>query len=170
MELRSRKGFSLIELMVAIGILSLGMAGVGTMLFQSFQFDRSNAKQRRAQIAATQIAERIRGGNPPAKDPDDLSGTAKRLPPSSSTCGNGVIIGTDLYWQTAKKDGAFFCKWTTYSPSGIEVTDWSIDGSVPESGSVMNIVLGWGSGKCSRDSVETCPRTYRIVMILTKNN
>ncbi|MBI5251599.1 MAG: prepilin-type N-terminal cleavage/methylation domain-containing protein [Desulfomonile tiedjei] len=168
MRVGSEKGFSLIEVMVAIGILFFGMAGVGSMLFQSFQFDRNNAKQRRAQIAANQIAERFRGGNPPTREPNG-SGTAQRLPPTSSDFGNGIIIGTDLWWQDATKtNGTYFCQWTTYSPSGSLVHDWTVDGSVPESGSVTDITIGWGSGDCSRSSVNTCPRKFRMVVILTK--
>ncbi len=173
MKLNSRKGFSLIELMVAIGILSLGMAGVGSMLFQSFEVDRNNAKQRRAHIVSTQIAERLRGGNPPSKNPDG-TGALLRLPPTSADYGNGIIIGSDLWWQdSAKTSGTYFCKWTTYSPSGAIVHDWDLEGLIPESGSLTHITVGWGysgtgAGSCSRSTVETCPRNLKTIVILTR--
>lgn len=176
MRFESKKGFSLVELMVAIGILSVGMAGVGTMLFQSFQSDRYNAKQKRAHIAASQIAERFRAGNPKS-DPDGLGGY-KKLPYQ----GNGLIVGTGtgtrLFWQdtisstnkywpdltVTDASGTFFCSWTTYTPSGsVANTD------PPEGGSVTHILVGWGSGNCSRTSVGQCPRTQRIVVMQDGN-
>lgn len=177
MKFESKKGFSLVELMVAIGILSFGMAGVGTMLFQSFQSDRYNAKQKRAHITSSQIAERFRAGNPKT-DPNG-PGVFLRLPNQGSGLIVGTGAGTTLYWEDTKNTvnkywpdstitdarGTLLCSWTTYTPSGSEANT-----DPPEEGSVTQILIGWGSGpNCTRATVGQCPRTQRIVVVRDKN-
>ncbi len=143
MNISGKKGFSLIELMVAIGILSIGMAAVSSMIYQTFQSERHSAKQRRAHIVATQIVERFKGGNPPTSPPT----TPAKLPED----GDGVIVGGELVWQDlSATDGTFFCRWNTKKFSGFKTID---------------VLVGWGSTNCSRTSVDTCPRKLRIVSV-----
>jgi prepilin-type N-terminal cleavage/methylation domain-containing protein len=159
MKLRSKKGFSLIELMVAIGILSFGMAGIGSMLYQSFQFDRSNSKQRRAHIVASQIAERFRSGNMPMLNRE--LGTVKKL----SDNGDGVILGTELWWRDldtggspVKTDGVYFCRWDTY-PKPPATAEFK----------TRDIRVGWGTGECGRTKVDQCPHKLRVVLMEPKS-
>jgi prepilin-type N-terminal cleavage/methylation domain-containing protein len=62
--LRSDRGFTIIESMVALLILSVGMLAVGTMLNTSLQTDRFNLKTRRGEEGALKIIEKFKAGNP----------------------------------------------------------------------------------------------------------
>jgi prepilin-type N-terminal cleavage/methylation domain-containing protein len=182
-KFKSKKGFSLLELMVAIGILSVGMAGVGAMLFQSFQSDRYNTKEKRAHAAASQIAERFRAGNPKS-DPGTLPNEFLKLPNQ----GNGLLVGraggmslfwqdtiatTNTYWPDSTitdAQGTFFCSWSTYSPSTYGTGGSLSNTDPPAEGSITQILIGWGSGaNCSRTSVDQCPRIQRIVVMRDNN-
>ncbi len=58
--LRDESGFSLIETLVAVLILTIGFLGVGKMLQSSMLSDRYNAVQREAHRAATSKVEDVR--------------------------------------------------------------------------------------------------------------
>ncbi len=56
----SEKGFSLLEVIVAMLILSVGMLGVGTMILTSFNNDRYNQRVRSAEYLAVSKVEEMR--------------------------------------------------------------------------------------------------------------
>lgn len=58
--LKSEKGFSLIEIMVAFAILGVGMLGVGTMLIASMEQDKYTSKMQNADQLAMNLAEELR--------------------------------------------------------------------------------------------------------------
>ena len=60
-DVKSEKGFSLLEVVVAMLILSIGMLGVGTMITTSFNNDRYNQRVRNADYLATGKVEELRG-------------------------------------------------------------------------------------------------------------
>lgn len=57
----SEFGFSLIEIMVALVILSIGMLGVGTMLTHSMKTDTYSERQRQSEMLAETEMEMIKG-------------------------------------------------------------------------------------------------------------
>lgn len=57
---KSRSGFSLVEIMVAISILSIGMLGVGTMINHSMSMDRFSERQRQSETLAETEMEMIK--------------------------------------------------------------------------------------------------------------
>ena len=57
---RSERRFSLLEVIVAMLILSIGMLGVGTMITTSFNNDRYNQRVRNADYLATGKVEELR--------------------------------------------------------------------------------------------------------------
>ncbi len=65
----SEKGFSLIELMVALGIMVVGMAAVGVMLLSSFQEGRHNRNVRNADTVLRYFSEQFSAGKPWAGGP-----------------------------------------------------------------------------------------------------
>jgi prepilin-type N-terminal cleavage/methylation domain-containing protein len=58
--LRSDKGFSLVEAMVAFAVLAIGMAGVATMLIMSMQSDQQSAELRDGEHIAMRIIEELK--------------------------------------------------------------------------------------------------------------
>jgi prepilin-type N-terminal cleavage/methylation domain-containing protein len=57
----SNSGFSLVESMVALLILAIGMAGVGTLLQESMVSDVNSASMRRMDEIAREIVEDLKG-------------------------------------------------------------------------------------------------------------
>ena len=57
---KAEKGFSLVEVMVAMAILSIGMAGLGVMLTNSMSTDRFNREERYAEYLAVEKLEQLR--------------------------------------------------------------------------------------------------------------
>jgi prepilin-type N-terminal cleavage/methylation domain-containing protein len=57
---KSDRGFSLAEVMVAFGILAIGMAGVATMLLMSMQYDQYSAESRDGDFQALKQIEDLR--------------------------------------------------------------------------------------------------------------
>lgn len=157
---RSNKGFSLIELMVALTILTVGMAAIGTMLISAFWHDRKNSEDRTAESILRRVAEGFAAGNPEA------------LPLSSPPTGTGsaVVRGRtekvvnsqktyDIAFITNVADvapGNYYCSWTA------SVFKTTAAGTVNR----IDIVVGWGKPQtgvpCDRSSPGTCPHRIRL--------
>jgi prepilin-type N-terminal cleavage/methylation domain-containing protein len=71
----NENGFSLLEVFVAIAILSVGMLGVGAMLHISMDFDRVNARQRIVYREANAKIEEIKSRSTSPDFADGMSGT-----------------------------------------------------------------------------------------------
>jgi type IV pilus assembly protein PilV len=65
MNLRKSKGFSLVEVMIALIIMSVGMLGIAGLYVQSMQAGRTSMMRHHAVTLAGDIADRIRA-NPTA--------------------------------------------------------------------------------------------------------
>jgi len=65
MNLRKSKGFSLVEVMIALIIMSVGMLGIAGLYVQSMQAGRTSMLRHHAVTLAGDIADRIRA-NPTA--------------------------------------------------------------------------------------------------------
>lgn len=143
-----RNGFSLIEVMVAIAILSIGMVGVAGMLFTSYESDAYNGRLRRAEAAAQQIFERFRSGNP-----GDAAATDPCWKPLAFTAGNDgfASFSDEKCIDQSKTEGTFNCKWSVtqnFNGTGLNQLD---------------VLIGWGAGAgCSRLTPENCHRTIRL--------
>lgn len=140
----SRKGFSLIELMVAIAILTIGMAAVGAILFASYESSRYNASVRRAEVLMAQLCERFKAGNvgtTAATDP-----CQRKLGTSGSAGFNPAL---DQCWNPDRNDGSYFCQWTTAThASGYRQLDATVY---------------WGGTECERTKLDKCKRKLRMI-------
>jgi len=93
-RLKPQQGFSLIEVMVAFGILAIGMAGVAAMLLTSMQSDQYSIEMRDGDVVAMRQIEYLKSQ---AADTAISSGVSSYLGyyyQWSLTTGTG--IGTDL--------------------------------------------------------------------------
>lgn len=140
----SRNGFSLIELMVAIAILTVGMAAVGAILFASYESSRYNASVRRAEALMAQLCERFKAGNvgtAAATDP------CQRKLETSGTAGFNPAL--DQCWNPSRNDGTYFCQWTTSThASGCRQLDATVY---------------WGGTECTRTDLDKCKRKLRMI-------
>ena len=84
MMLRNSKGFSLIEVLIALIIMSVGMLGIAGLYVQSMQAGRTSMLRHHAVTLAGDIADRIRA-NP-------IAGEAMRLPPVPTTVALRLVL------------------------------------------------------------------------------
>ena len=138
------RGFTLLECMVALAILSIGMAGVGAMLLSSYESDRYNAMMRRSEAIGSKVFEKFRSGNTgtgSAADP-----CQRPLPPSGTAAYNN-----ETCIDTSKTTGTFYLKWTTTSdPSGLKLLD---------------IIIGWDGPNCGLADPTKCLRQVKMSSI-----
>lgn len=138
------KGFTLIELMVALALLAIGMAGVGTMLVASFQSDRYNAQMRRAESISLKLFEKFKSGNPGVTSWSDPC-QAKLDPSGKAAYTNETCI------DTTKTSGTYYVTWT----------------SVPQSSGLtqLNVAVSWGGKSCSLSDPSKCLHCIRMTSL-----
>jgi len=97
---KPERGFTLVEVMTAVLILSVGMLGVAAMLTTSMKSDNYNARVREAEQLANQKIEELRGKTVDSS----LTATTGNWPPSSITsyyC---------YYWTVGAPDTSRICQ------------------------------------------------------------
>jgi prepilin-type N-terminal cleavage/methylation domain-containing protein len=136
----SEKGFSLLEVIVAMLILSIGMLGVGTMILTSFNSDRYNQRVRSAEYMAVSKIEELRA----------LS--AAKI--AQGTTLSEADSGTD-----ESSDGPFVRLYTVSSP----------EADTPGVRRVT-VVVGWPKGTgCTQDKLSGCRfRLSRDGLLITQ--
>lgn len=117
MKQKRVRGFSLIEVLIALVILSIGMMGVGALFVTSLRDSGSAILRTRAINFAEDMADRIRansaagasyvatavatGSNSPACADSSAGGTFV----AASSCTSAELAAYDIYtWKTALKD------------------------------------------------------------------
>lgn len=80
---RRQRGFSLVEVLIALVIMSIGMLGIAGLYVQSMQAGRTSMLRHHAVTLAGDVADRIRA-NPRA-------GIAYEGPGADGTCVSGVV-------------------------------------------------------------------------------
>lgn len=139
---QTQRGFSLIEVLVALIIMSVGMLGIAGLYVQSMQAGRTSMLRHNAVILAGDVADRIRS-NPRAAAEYAIAGGA------DNGCVNGTVDCTE-----AEMAGNDVLLWTTQAdesmPNG-EVTitfddtvsppNYTIQVSWDEPGEVMDYTI-----------------------------
>jgi prepilin-type N-terminal cleavage/methylation domain-containing protein len=94
MMLRNSKGFSLVEVMIALIIMSVGMLGIAGLYVQSMQAGRTSMLRHHAVTLAGDIADRIRAKAtlPTASGPIQLQAKPMRLPPVPTTVALRLVL------------------------------------------------------------------------------
>lgn len=83
------RGFSLIEVLVALVVLSVGLLGLAALQSTATQFNASAYIRSQATILAYDIADRIRANRQAA-----LDGAYTSAYPGTNDCTNGALAGT----------------------------------------------------------------------------
>jgi type IV pilus assembly protein PilV len=99
-KLRIRtQGFTLVELLVALVVMTVGMLGVAVLFVEGLQINRTSAYRTTAVGLASDMADRIRtninaqnayGGNGPGADNACVNGPAN--------CGRDALASDDWFW------------------------------------------------------------------------
>ncbi|MGI9270296.1 MAG: type IV pilus modification protein PilV [Woeseiaceae bacterium] len=144
------RGFSLVEVLIALVIMSVGMLGIAGLYVQSMQAGRTSMLRHHAVTLAGDVADRIRA-NPRA-------GIAYEGPPLNGNCVSGVVscdevgmAGHDIMlWQEQAVDTL---------PTGT-VTIVFDDSGVPP---IYTITVGWD------EPGAVTPPSYEIVVPVMPN-
>ncbi|MDH3550661.1 MAG: type IV pilus modification protein PilV [Gammaproteobacteria bacterium] len=100
MMLRNSKGFSLVEVMIALIIMSVGMLGIAGLYVQSMQAGRTSMLRHHAVTLAGDIADRIRA-NPIAGEAYEVAtGADNGCVATGATCNAQQMAAHDIsLWQ-----------------------------------------------------------------------
>ena len=150
---KSDKGFTLVEVMTAVLILSIGMLGTAAMLMTSMQSDNYNAHVRGAEHLANQKMEELRGrsadGSLTAQDSKDLT---------------GVIKSSTIYTFSWKVGG--------YDPVNSVWKIGALAAGAPKMRQV-EVLVGWPKCKpgdsgcqCLEDQVDKCKNRLRTIAFI----
>ena len=105
MTLRKSKGFSLVEVLIALIIMSVGMLGIAGLYVQSMQAGRTSMLRHHAVTLAGDIADRIRA-NPTAGVAYTASpGQDNGCVGPSANCDVAQMAANDIFlWQAHAND------------------------------------------------------------------
>lgn len=97
----STRGFTLVEVLVALVVLAVGMLGMAVLLFEGLQGSRSALERTQALNLASDIAERMRANRAAGRAYDTADGTPDpRLDAAcedaASACAAPAMAGNDL--------------------------------------------------------------------------
>ncbi len=138
--IRSERGFSLIESMVAFGILAVGMMAVATMITSSMRFDRQSMGKRDGVEIAMRLIE-------------DLRSEAADTDPTATNPGTKDASDAGYGWL-----GQYYLRWDFY---GTDEGGNTFDRTLPPPSTnwTYRVVatVGWGGGAgCSKGSPQNC--------------
>ena len=93
---RRQRGFSLVEVLIALIIMSVGMLGIAGLYVQSMQPGRTSMFRHHAVTLAGDVADRIRA-NPSAGAAYALAGSAKDCVNLGENCSAGDMAANDIF-------------------------------------------------------------------------
>lgn len=141
---RNARGFTLIEVLVALVVLTVGMLGVAVMYVQGLRWNRTSIYHTLAVSLASDMADRIRANS---RVPASYAGSG---PGADNGCVNGVVICTradqaedDWFWwlndiRTLLPIGAE-AEITTRTIAGTSMNRYTITLRWPETGQAQPV-------------------------------
>ena len=105
---RAQKGFSLVEVLIALVIMSVGMLGIAGLYVQSMQAGRTSMFRHHAVTLAGDVADRIRA-NPTAgaayNHAANATGTNNNCVAQGTDCTAAQMAANDIFtWQNQADD------------------------------------------------------------------
>lgn len=103
---RISRGFTLVEVLIALVVLSIGMLGIAALLLNGLQSSRLALLRTQAVVLAADMGDRIRANRTGGSAYTLASGTSLSTPAKDCTsagqCNSSEIAAVDLYaWQQA---------------------------------------------------------------------
>jgi len=104
-DLRKSKGFSLVEVLIALVIMSVGMLGIAGLYVQSMQAGRTSMLRHHAVTLAGDIADRIRANPTAGAAYAAAAGVDSNCVAMNADCDVAQMAGHDiLLWQAQALD------------------------------------------------------------------
>ena len=105
MNLKTRKGFSLVEVLIALIVMSVGMLGIAGLYVQSMQAGRSSMLRHHAVTLAGDIADRIRANPTAGAAYAAATGNNNNCVGQNINCTVAEMAANDIdLWQTQARD------------------------------------------------------------------
>ena len=105
---RRQSGFSLVEVLIALVIMSVGMLGIAGLYVQSMQAGRTSMFRHHAVTLAGDVADRIRA-NPRAgtayNHAANATGTDNSCVTGGVDCNSAAMAANDIFLWQAQADG-----------------------------------------------------------------
>ena len=140
MKYRKQHGFSLIEVLIALLVVSFGLLGVANLQMTGISQSRSGFERSQAALLANELVERIRANLPAAANGNYNLASGAAAPTPTSNC-----IGVDANCSPADMAAADLSVWQQHVEEVLNGTDAQI--LVTVSAGVANSVtltLDWG--------------------------
>ncbi|MEM7401625.1 MAG: type IV pilus modification protein PilV [Pseudomonadota bacterium] len=149
MDIRNNNGFTLMEVLVALAVLSIGLLGMAGMQLFSMKSSHNAYLQSQASYFAYDLIDKMRA-NPIGFDGGNYDSTFTSIPASPSDCQGTTCTPTELasydlaQWKCSlgsyENDSA--CdpplNMTSVLPNG--------DGAVSRDGDDVTVTVQWGAG------------------------
>ena len=105
MNLKTGKGFSLVEVLIALIVMSVGMLGIAGLYVQSMQAGRSSMLRHHAVNLAGDIADRIRANPTAAAAYTAAAGANNNCVAQNTDCTIAEMAANDIFlWQQQAND------------------------------------------------------------------
>jgi type IV pilus assembly protein PilV len=163
----SQKGFTLIEILVAVVVLSIGLLGLAGLQARSLQFNKSAEQRSQATILAYDIIDRMRANRALAEAGSyDLAlgtGPGATVNCETGTCSTANLATYDLNqwlcllgsWDASAACGNF----------GIEGLLLEGDGAVVRAGNTVTVTIRWTDDRSNVDDATVNQSTSRLTQI-----
>jgi type IV pilus assembly protein PilV len=105
MNLKTSKGFSLVEVLIALIVMSVGMLGIAGLYVQSMQAGRSSMLRHHAVNLAGDIADRIRANPTAGAAYAAAAGANNNCVAQNTDCDIAEMAANDIFlWQQQAND------------------------------------------------------------------
>jgi type IV pilus assembly protein PilV len=141
MRTQKQRGFTLVEVLIALLVLSFGLLGIANLQLSGVSTSRASFERSQAALLANEIVERIRANLPAATAGNyNLSSGATAATPTSN------CIGVSANCSPADLAAADLAYWQARVNSVLSGTDAVIQVNVSAGiARSVNLTLSWGS-------------------------
>lgn len=163
MQMKTRpRGFTLLEVLIALLVFSLGLLGLAGLLIVSVKTNHSAYLRTQASFLAQSMADRMRANMPRVwtQDYDTNYPTGDADPcTSGTTCTRAnVAIRDRAVWSTQLTDQLpnAIAQIVCVPTAGVIVSAQDAANGAPYAG-VCNLVIQWSESNLNRDAADTAP-------------
>lgn len=136
-----QKGFSLVENLVALLVMSIGLLGIASLQLTGVSKSRSSFERSQATMLASEIVERMRANLPAAENGDYNVAKGAGVPTANSAC-----IGISADCSPSDLAAADLFYWQRRVSETLKNTESQIQVNVTPNGSLTaTLTLDWGS-------------------------
>ncbi len=138
---RQQQGFSLVEVLIALIIMSVGMLGIAGLYVQSMQAGRTSMYRHHAVTLAGDVADRIRA-NPRAGAVYALAGADNNCVAADTDCSEGEMAAHDIFvWDQQAAESLPNGTVTVAFDNGVNPPEYTITIAWDEPGEALSYAV-----------------------------